>query len=188
MNLLFYTARRIGLTVFVLLGVILITFFLTHSISSNPIAAWLGKAASMFPQLAATYERKYHLNEPMYIQFWYYVSGLLHGDLGYSVVKGKPVAQAIIDTLPFTLQIAFFAFVISLVIGIPFGVLGEISSQVPGLRDKGILPCWPIVASISDGTLYANCIYLHSQVISQRGVIELRCGRAGTDNAFSNPR
>jgi len=77
----------------------------------------------MFPDLAAAYREKYHLQDPLYVQFWYYLVGLLQGDLGYSAFKGRPVAQAIADTLPYTLQIAFFSILTTLVIGIPLGVV-----------------------------------------------------------------
>ncbi len=123
MGLLRFVLRRLGLAVFVLLGVTVITFVLSRSISSNPLVAWLGRAASMYPELAAEYAKKYHLNEPLHVQFYYYIVGLLQGDLGYSVYKGKPVAEAIGETLPFTLQIAFFAIIFTLIIGIPLGVL-----------------------------------------------------------------
>ena len=123
MPLLGFVLRRFGLAVFVLLGVTLITFLLSHAISNDPLVAWLGRAASIYPDLATAYVEKFHLNEPLYVQFGYYVLGLLQGDLGYSTLKGKPVARAMTETLPFTLQIAFFAIVISLVIGIPLGVV-----------------------------------------------------------------
>lgn len=123
MNLLRFILRRLGFAVFVLLGVTVITFILSHSISSDPLVAWLGRAASLYPDLAEAYAQKYHLRDPLYIQFWYYLVALLQGDLGYSPFKGKPVAQAIANTLPYTLQIAFFAIVITLAIGIPLGVI-----------------------------------------------------------------
>jgi peptide/nickel transport system permease protein len=77
----------------------------------------------MHPELAAAYAEKYHLKDPLYLQFGYYVVGLLQGNLGYSVLKGEPVVDAITQTLPYTLQIAFFAIIITLMIGIPLGVL-----------------------------------------------------------------
>ena len=123
LNLLTFILRRLAFAVFVLLGVTVITFVLSHSISNDPIVAWLGRAASLYPDLAAAYAKKYHLNDPLYVQFWYYLVGLSQGDLGFSAFKGRPVADAIMETLPFTLQIAFFAIVITLAIGIPLGVL-----------------------------------------------------------------
>jgi len=122
LNFITFILRRLGLAIFVLLGVTLITFTLSHLVSNNPLVAWLGRAASN-PQLAALYIQKYHLDSPLYVQFGYYVSGLLHGDLGFSVFKGEPVSEALMQTLPFTLQIAFFAILLTLGIGIPLGVL-----------------------------------------------------------------
>jgi len=122
MNLGVFVLRRLGLAVFVLLGVAVITFTLSHLVSSNPLVAWLGRASGN-SALAAEYVQKYHLNDPLYVQFGYYLYALLHGDLGFSVFKGEPVSEALLQTLPYTLQIAFFAILLTLAIGIPLGVL-----------------------------------------------------------------
>ena len=122
MNFATFILRRLGLAIFVLLGVAVITFTLSHLVSSNPLVAWLGRASSN-PVLAAEYIQEYHLNDPLYIQFGYYLQALVHGDLGFSVFKGEPVSEALLQTLPFTLQIAFFAILLTLAIGIPLGVL-----------------------------------------------------------------
>ncbi len=91
------------------------------------MAAWLGKSAGMHPELAALYAEKYHLNDPIPVQFYYYVINLLQGNLGFSPSRGfLPVVEVISMTLPYTLQIAFFAFVISLALGI---LLGVVSAQ-----------------------------------------------------------
>jgi len=86
--------------------------------------AWLGKSASIHPELARLYAEKYHLNDPIPVQYYYYVLNLLQGNLGFSPSRGfEPVIQVIAETLPFTLQIAFCAFVISVVLGVALGVL-----------------------------------------------------------------
>src|SRR5579872_5582680 len=122
-----YILRRIGLAIFVLLGVTIITFFLSHSVGGNPIVALLGKQASLHPQLVAELSAKYHFNDPIWIQFYYYILNLLQGNLGYSTSRGfLPVSSVISQTLPYTIQIAFFAYVISLVLGIGFGVLAAL--------------------------------------------------------------
>jgi len=122
LNFATFILRRLGLAIFVLLGVATITFTLSHLVSSNPLVAWLGRASGN-PVLAAAYVKEYHLNDPLYVQFGYYMLALLHGDLGFSVFKGEPVSEALQQTLPFTLQIAFFAILLTLAIGIPLGVL-----------------------------------------------------------------
>lgn len=123
MGRLSYITRRLVLAVFVLFSVALITFILTHSISSNPVVAFLGKAASIHPEIAQAYIQRFHLDEPVYIQFWYYIVGVVQGDLGYSWSRGTYVSQVISQTLPNTLQIAFFALLITLALGIPLGML-----------------------------------------------------------------
>jgi len=88
------------------------------------VIAWLGKSASMHPELARLYAEKYHLNDPLPVQFYYYVLNLFQGNLGFSPSRGfQPVAEVISLTLPLTLQIAFFAFIISVALGILLGVL-----------------------------------------------------------------
>ena len=123
MTLLTYVVRRTLLSAFVIFFVLLIVFILSHSISDNPITAWMGRAAGMYPELAEVYRAKYHLDEPLYIQFWYYLSGVLQGDLGYSVSKRELVSAVIARTLPYTIQIVSLAFLVTVLLGIPCGIL-----------------------------------------------------------------
>ncbi len=126
-----YIARRLFLAVFVLLGVLVITFTLSHSYG-NPIYAWLGKNAALHPKLVAIYEAEYHLNDPLYIQFWYYIVGLAHGNLGVSPSRGfEKVSVVIEQTLPYTLQITFFAVIFTLAIGIALGILASFYYKRP---------------------------------------------------------
>jgi peptide/nickel transport system permease protein len=116
----------------VLLSVVTITFILTHSLGGNIIVAWLGKSASLHPDLAKRYTELYHLNDPLYVQYYYYIVNLLHGDLGYSPSRDfLPVSQVIAETLPYTVQIALFAFIISLILGITLGILSSRYYKTP---------------------------------------------------------
>jgi peptide/nickel transport system permease protein len=84
----------------------------------------LGRAAGLHPELAAAYAEKYHLNDPVYVQYYYYLVNLFQGNLGYSPSRNfVPVAEVIGETLPFTVQIAFFGIVMTILIGILLGVL-----------------------------------------------------------------
>jgi ABC-type dipeptide/oligopeptide/nickel transport system permease component len=126
-----YIARRLFLAIFVLLGVLVITFILSHSYG-DPIYAWLGKDAALHPNLVKIYEDKYHLNDPVYVQFYYYIVGLAQGNLGVSPSRGfEPVSQVIEQTLPFTLQISFFAIIMTLVIGIVMGIAASFYYKKP---------------------------------------------------------
>jgi peptide/nickel transport system permease protein len=88
------------------------------------IQAWLGKEAALFPAVAHAYAVKYHLTDPVYIQYFYYISGMLQGNLGVSPSRGfAPVSSVIAETLPLTLQIVFLAFVLCVVLGLVLGIL-----------------------------------------------------------------
>ena len=83
------------MSVFVFLGITVITFVLAHSISDNPIVAFLGRAAYQYPEIAEAYAKRFHLNEPLYVQIWYYIIGVLQGNLGYSWSRGTYVSVAL---------------------------------------------------------------------------------------------
>ena len=143
MRLVPFILRRLAFGVFVLFGVLLITFILSHSIPGNPIQALLGRQASLHPDLVAALSNKFHYNDPIYVQFYYYLVELSHGEFGYSTSRGfVPVVQVLEQTLPYTVQIAFFAFLISMALGLLLGVLSARYAHRPvdhGIRSVYLL-------------------------------------------------
>ena len=132
MNLLRFLLRRLAFAAFVLFCVLTLTFVLSHLIPGNVIQAWLGKEAAQFPAVAAAYSAKYHLNDPVYIQYIYYLAGMVQGNLGVSPSRGFiPVTDVIAQTLPLTLQIVLLAFVICVVLGLALGVLSARYHNTP---------------------------------------------------------
>jgi peptide/nickel transport system permease protein len=73
--------------------------------------------------MAEAYTKRFHFNDPLYIQLWYYIAGILEGDLGYSWTRGTYVSTVISQTLPNTLQLVFLALVITLILSIPLGII-----------------------------------------------------------------
>lgn len=112
-----------GTGILVLFGVSLITFILAHSVSSNPLVAWFGRGIEENPALAQQYIQIYHLNEPLYVQYFYYVNGLLHLNLGLAPSAGELITTAISQTLPWTIQLLLLSTVFTIVIGILSGIL-----------------------------------------------------------------
>jgi len=132
LNLLRFVLRRLAFAVFVLFCVLTMTFVLSHLIPGNVVQAWLGKAAEQYPVLAKLYADKYHLNDPVYVQYFYYLAGMLQGNLGVSPSKGFiPVASVIAQTLPLTLQIVLLAFVICIIMGLALGILSARYHNTP---------------------------------------------------------
>ncbi len=111
---------RVALAFVVVLGVVVITFFLARVVPANVAGLWAGPHATAAQLLAA--KQALHLDDPLPIQFGYYLDGLLHGDLGVSLVTHNPVAADIADYLPATLELITASLVLALVIGIPLGV------------------------------------------------------------------
>ncbi|PQN91554.1 ABC transporter permease, partial [Shigella dysenteriae] len=66
------------------------------------------------------------LDQPLYVQFYRYVSDLFHGDLGTSIRTGRPVLEELRIFFPATLELAFCALLLALLIGIPLGILSAV--------------------------------------------------------------
>jgi peptide/nickel transport system permease protein len=115
-----YLVRRLLLMVLILFGVSLITFSLAYLIPGDPAREMAGPRASL-----AVIQQIRHdlgLDEPVLIQYLQYIGRLAHGDLGTSWMFTRPVAQAILERLPATLQLAVAATIAELLIGIPIGL------------------------------------------------------------------
>jgi len=139
MGLATFLLRRIVAGATVLLGVTALTFVLSHLIPGDPVVLWLGRTAQTQPQLAAIYVKMYHLHDPLYIQFFYYVSGLLHLQLGFSPSRAEPVLQAIKESLPVTLQLVLLCMVITTVLGILSGILSALyAGRLPDKTSRAI--------------------------------------------------
>jgi peptide/nickel transport system permease protein len=157
LNVVPFILRRLGFGVFVLFGILVITFILAHSIPGNPVQATIGELAGYNPVVTAKLEAAYHYNDPIYIQFYYYLVNLAHGNLGYSTSRGMiPVATVIEQTFPFTLQLAVTAVIITLPLGIFLGVLA--SRFAHGPVDKGIRAFY--LAGVSSPAFFIALIFL----------------------------
>jgi peptide/nickel transport system permease protein len=119
MRLLAFLLRRLVGIVFVMIGVSVITFGISHLVPADPVAAALGDHATD-AQIAA-FRAEYGLDKPVVNQYFIYVTGLLHGDLGRSIRSRRPVADDLRDSLPATFELSLAALIISILIGIPAG-------------------------------------------------------------------
>jgi len=121
MKLRYFVARRLVLTVFVLFGISVITFLLTHTVPSNPAALWAGSHATQAQIDQAA--QQLGLNKPLYVQYFDFLMGVLRGDLGTSIRTQQPVAQDIVQFLPATFELVMVSMFIAVAVGIPIGVL-----------------------------------------------------------------
>jgi peptide/nickel transport system permease protein len=98
-----------------------ITFLVSRVMVPDPARAWAGSRAS--PDTIAALTVRFHLHDPIYVQFYYYLSDLLHGDWGVSPSSGQPVLYSILIYLPATVELTIAALFLIVVIGIPLGVV-----------------------------------------------------------------
>lgn len=121
--MLWFAVRRLVALIFLLIGITLIAFLLTHLVPGDPAAANLGQTALSDPAIVKAFNERNGLDKPLPIQYFRYLAGLTHGDLGLSQRTQNPVSQDLSEYVPATLELAFTAIVLSLVVGVPLGIV-----------------------------------------------------------------
>ena len=121
MRILEFILRRLLTAIFVLIGVSVITFFLSRVVPADAAALYLGTRAR--PEDLERVRIKLGLDRPLPVQYALYVSDLMHGDLGTSIATKRPVLQELTDRLPATLELLFFGMFIATLVGVPLGVI-----------------------------------------------------------------
>lgn len=123
----FLVKRLIGF-IFVALCVSFITFILGYFAPGDPIRGMLGQHQD--PVLYASLRHQYGLDLPWYQQYWNFLSGALRLNFGYSYhLQGTPVSQMIIQGIPFSAELGFWGFVITLLLGIPIGIISALRAN-----------------------------------------------------------
>jgi peptide/nickel transport system permease protein len=121
-----YLLRRLGVSALLIVGVTLVTFVLTNLVPGDPVAANLGQRAAENPATVAAYRAHYGLDRPLPVQYATYLGNLLQGDLGESQQTHRPVLVDLQSAVPATLEIAIGAIVLSVLIGVGFGVVAAV--------------------------------------------------------------
>jgi ABC-type dipeptide/oligopeptide/nickel transport system permease component len=104
----------------VFLAVLTIVFIVIRVIPGDPASVALGDYASK--QAVQALREKMGLNEPLLLQYFYFLGELARGDLGKSMLTGVPVREQIASVLPYTLELTLLAILIGIVLGIPVGI------------------------------------------------------------------
>jgi peptide/nickel transport system permease protein len=98
-----------------------IIFFISHVLSPNPAHLWAGPRAKASTVIAVA--ARYHLNDPLYSQFYYFLRDLLTGNFGIDPLSGQPIVSEILFYLPNTLELVLVSFVVLILVGIGLGYL-----------------------------------------------------------------
>ncbi len=124
-----------------LLGSVIL-FLLVHLVPGGVAAAIAGSEAT--PEVTARIEQELGLDRSLPVQYLDWLDRIAHGDFGRSLFDRRPIADAILERLPLTVELAGLALCIALLVGVPLGVLaasrrhGTVDSAVTGLSGLGL--------------------------------------------------
>jgi peptide/nickel transport system permease protein len=121
-----YIVRRLALMLVTLIGISIIIFVLLRIVPGNIVDILFDAAGFIDPADKANLEKELGLSDPIVVQYFRWIGGLLHGDLGYSYVSEKPALQEILPRIPITARLAGLALLFSASIGIPLGVISAV--------------------------------------------------------------
>lgn len=119
-----YIIRRILWMIPTLWFIVSIVFFAMHLLPGDPAIAILGEYATA--EALAHLREELGLNRPLLLQYASFLGGLVQGDLGISLTNNKSVTQLILRMLPYSIELALSAIFVSIVIGIPIGIVSAL--------------------------------------------------------------
>ena len=122
-----YTLRRILVTIPVLFGILLITFWLARVVPNHPCEMNLGD--KMTPEICARFIQNKGLDKSIPIQFGIYIKDVFSGDFGNSIRFNRPVLHILAERLPATIELSGLAFLIAVTIGIPAGIISAVKKD-----------------------------------------------------------
>jgi len=174
-----FILRRLVTSIFVLLGVSIITFFIARVVPNDAAAAYIGPKAR--PEEIERVRIKLGLDKPLPVQYAIYMGELFQGDLGNSISTKRPITQELADRLPATMELLLAGMFMAALIGVPLGVLSA--------RWNGQLPDVFIrLLSIVGVSMPAFFLGLILQIIFFRNLELLPlAGRLDSDIRFVSP-
>ncbi len=131
-----FVSRRLAAGMALIIGVTAVTFSLTTLVPGDPALAVLGESAFDNPAAVEAFRDRYRLDEPLPVQYWAYLSNVVQGDLGESQRTRRPVARDLGEFIPATMELAFVAISIAIVVGITVGTVAAVRRD--GLLDQAI--------------------------------------------------
>jgi ABC-type dipeptide/oligopeptide/nickel transport system permease component len=122
--MLAYLARRVTLTLPVLLGVATLVFSLIHLVPGDPALSMLGEGAT--PAEVTALRERLGLDRPLPVQYGVFLAGLVRGDLGDSLRYGTPVTSEIAARVPATFELALASMLVAVGLAVPLGIVAAV--------------------------------------------------------------
>lgn len=121
----YYLLRRILFIIPVLVGLSLLTFTISHLVPGDPVMLVAGPQATK--EEIAALAAEFGVDQPLPVQYVHYMTGLLRGDLGRSIMTRRQVADDLRLFFPATLELVLAAISLAVVLGIPFGIFSAVA-------------------------------------------------------------
>ena len=121
-----YVGSRLLTSVVMVLLSTLVIFLIANTVPGDPALVAMGDMAASDPAQVKAFRAEYGLDLPLWEQYGLFLQRLVHGDLGISISSRRPVLDDIVDYAPATLELATIAFILSIVVGLPLGVLAAV--------------------------------------------------------------
>jgi ABC-type dipeptide/oligopeptide/nickel transport system permease component len=122
-----YIAKRLLLLIPVLLGVSITVFVVMHVFTTDPAGIILGQHAKT--EQIEKLRQELGLNDPLYVQYWSFLKGVLGGDLGDSLISKTEVAKEILSRFPATIELAVAAILLASILGITIGIISAVKQN-----------------------------------------------------------
>ncbi|MBT9372890.1 ABC transporter permease [Rhizobium sp. CSW-27] len=122
-----FIGKRLLVAIPTLLIISIFVFSLQKLLPGDPVLAMAGEERD--PAVLELLREKYHLNDPIPVQYVNWLGGVLKGDLGISLRTNQPVLELIGEKLPVTIQLAIMAMIFAFAIGVPMGILAAVKKN-----------------------------------------------------------
>jgi peptide/nickel transport system permease protein len=139
-----FLVRRLAMLIVSLLVASFVIFGAIYLAPGNAIAALAG-GRSLPPESLHTLEARYHLDQPFLVQYWYWLTNALHGNLGISITLRENVSDLIASRISTTAGLVLYSSILIIAIGVSLGILAGLR---PGIIDTSALVITAISASL----------------------------------------
>ncbi|MDD6212933.1 MAG: ABC transporter permease [Clostridiales bacterium] len=155
MNLKKFILHRILLSIVVIFGLSIVIFTIARVVPGDPARMALGATATQ--EALENFRAENHLNDSLPVQYFYWITGVLHGDFGKSTVTNRAVAKDILEFLPATIEIVFFSTLL-LILGTIF--VGKMAAKYKNTVIDGILRVFSYAGVAMPGFVVAILLLL----------------------------
>jgi peptide/nickel transport system permease protein len=127
----------------VLLGISIAVFLMMHLVPGDPAKMMLGELA-VNKDVVDNLRHQLGLDDPVPVQYWRFLTGVLHGDLGRSILENQPVARMIWEALPSTLELTLSGLGIAVLLGVILGITAAVRQHTWVDNASMVLALWGV--------------------------------------------